>query len=137
MKITEEISSIENFNAWQGGLQRKTKIIEAELVDEYNEYLEEILPEEGVSDTHLNDILWFDTDDWLQEQYKQRLQNWFDEEKDDIYEIRDLLDTVGFDAIAEHILEIYGEYPMFIYRDVREDIQHFIINNPKEDENNE
>lgn len=135
MKITQEINSIEDFDAWQGGLQRKTEIIEAELVDEYNSYLEDILPEEGVSDTHLNDILWFDTDDWLQEQYKQRLQDWFDEETDD--DIREALDRIGFDKLEEHILEIYGEYPMFIDRDVREDIQHFIINNPKEDKNDE
>jgi hypothetical protein len=135
MKITQEINSIENFDAWQGGLQRKTEIIEAELIDEYNAYLEEILPEEGVTDTHLNDILWFETDDWLQEQYKQRLQDWFDEETDD--ETREALDRIGFDKLEEHILEIYGEYPMFIDRDVREDIQHFIINNPKEDKNDE
>jgi hypothetical protein len=135
MKITQEINSIEDFDAWQGGLQRKTEIIEAELVDEYNAYLEEILPEEGVTDTHLNDILWFETDDWLQEQYKQRLQDWFDEETDD--ETREALDRIGFDKLEEHILEIYGEYPMFIDRDVREDIQHFIINNPKEDKNDE
>ena len=135
MKIIQEINSIIDFDAWQGGLQRKTEIIKAELVDEYNEYLKETLPEEGISDIHLNDILWFDTDDWLQEQYKQRLQDWFDEETDD--DIREALDRIGFDTIAEYVIETYSEYQMFVTQGVEDDIRNFVLNYPKEDEDDE
>ena len=65
MKITMEMS-LENFNAWSGAVNTQEKIISAGMAEEFNELIEELYPE-GIDETKLNDILWFD-DEWLFEQ---------------------------------------------------------------------
>ena len=62
--IKQEIS-LYSFKAWQGGKETLDNIIEAGKV----EMLEDLLNEcfEELTDTQLNDILWFDTE-WLYEQ---------------------------------------------------------------------
>ena len=58
---TEE--SIEDFEAWCGGQDTKEKIIEARKVDEFDELIEELYPN-GLTETELNDLLWFE-DEWI------------------------------------------------------------------------
>lgn len=60
MKITMEMS-LYNFEAWSGAVDTLERIKEAGLCDELEEYLDELYPD-GISDTTLNDILWFDAD---------------------------------------------------------------------------
>ena len=57
--------SLYDFQAWQGGKDTLDNIIEANKV----EMLEDLLNEcfEELTDTQLNDLLWFDTE-WLYEQ---------------------------------------------------------------------
>ena len=64
MKITMEIS-IREFEAWAGAVDTKEKIIEAGKAEEFDELIEELYPD-GISETQLNDTLWFDAD-WLYE----------------------------------------------------------------------
>lgn len=65
MKITMELS-IREFNAWSGAVDTKNIIIESGKADEFDELIEEIYPE-GIEETQLNDLLWFD-DEWIFEQ---------------------------------------------------------------------
>ena len=62
MKIYTE-DSLSNFNAWSGAVDTLDTLVEKNLVDELEAELEELYPD-GLSDTELNDILWFEND-WI------------------------------------------------------------------------
>ena len=64
MKITTELS-IRDFNTWSGATNTKNIIIDNDKAEEFDQLIEEIYPE-GISDTYLNDLLWFDAD-WILE----------------------------------------------------------------------
>lgn len=61
MKIIIDNLCIADFDAWSGAIETKEAIIEAGKCDEFNSYIEEVYPE-GLSDTQLNDLLWFESD---------------------------------------------------------------------------
>ena len=62
MKIYEE-KGIRNFDVWGGAIYTKDKILEHHKEDEFDSLIEELYPD-GIEDTQLNDILWFD-DEWV------------------------------------------------------------------------
>ena len=64
MKITSEIS-LKNFKAWSGAKDTLNKLIELDKCDELEFILEDLYPD-GLTETELNDILWFD-DEWIYE----------------------------------------------------------------------
>ena len=64
MKITTELS-LREFEAWAGAVDTKEKIIRAGMEEEFDELIEELYPD-GISETQLNDALWFDSD-WIYE----------------------------------------------------------------------
>lgn len=65
MYIKTEIYRLSDFDAWSGGEETKSKIIEAHLDEEFMEALEEHYPD-GLTETQLNDLLWFE-DEWCYE----------------------------------------------------------------------
>jgi hypothetical protein len=58
MKIYKEINLIE-FETWQGATVTKQIIIKENKENEFNELIEELYPD-GIDETELNDILWFE-----------------------------------------------------------------------------
>ena len=62
MKITTETSLV-NFNTWSGATETKKTIIENGKSQEFDALIEEIYPE-GLTDTQLNDLLWFESE-WV------------------------------------------------------------------------
>lgn len=60
MKYTVE-ESLHNFQFWSGGKDRADKCSIEEL-DSIEEFLEEIAPEEGWTDSDINDMFWFEFD---------------------------------------------------------------------------
>ena len=64
MKITNEIS-LKNFKAWSGAKDTLNKLIELDKCDELEFILDDLYPD-GLTETELNDILWFD-DEWIYE----------------------------------------------------------------------
>lgn len=62
MKVTKEIS-LEDFEWWSGAKDTADKITEAGAWEELESILEELYPE-GIDETSLNDLLWFD-DEWI------------------------------------------------------------------------
>ena len=64
MKITSEMS-LKNFKAWSGAKDTLNKLIELDKCDELEFILDDLYPD-GLSDTQLNDILWFE-DEWIYE----------------------------------------------------------------------
>ena len=64
MKITSEIS-LKNFKAWSGAKNTLNKLIELDKCEDLEFILDDLYPD-GLTDTQLNDILWFD-DEWIYE----------------------------------------------------------------------
>lgn len=62
MIITMEMD-LNNFEFWSGAKETFRIIEENDKVDECQQLLEELYPN-GMSDTQLNDLFWFD-DEWL------------------------------------------------------------------------
>lgn len=62
MKIFTETSLL-NFDAWSGAKETKETIIDNCKIDEFDSLIEELYPE-GLTDTQLNDLLWFESE-WI------------------------------------------------------------------------
>lgn len=63
MKTYNENTSLVNFEAWSGAVDTKERIIEEGKAKDFDYLIEELYPD-GLTETQLNDILWFD-DDWI------------------------------------------------------------------------
>ena len=62
MKTYNELS-IRGFDAWSGAIETKQAIIEAGKAEDFDSLIEELYPD-GLTETQLNDILWFE-EDWI------------------------------------------------------------------------
>lgn len=63
--IIKTETNLRNFETWSGATKTKNLILDAGLEEEFEGLIEELYPN-GLSDTELNDILWFDAD-WILE----------------------------------------------------------------------
>jgi len=63
MKIINNDMTLENFNTWSGATETKNVILENDKGEEFDSLIEELHPD-GLTETDLNDILWFE-DEWL------------------------------------------------------------------------
>ena len=63
--VTQEIS-LGDFKAWSGGKDRLDKAIKLDVTDELEEYIGGMFGY-SFSDSELNDILWFEVDEFLEE----------------------------------------------------------------------
>ena len=64
MKIISE-TGIYNFESWSGAKDTQKRIIEEGKDKEFDCLIEDIYPD-GLTDTQLNDLLWFDSE-WIYE----------------------------------------------------------------------
>lgn len=62
MKIFSETKLVD-FQAWSGAIDTKNTIIDHDKASEFDDLIEEVYPD-GLSETELNDILWFG-DEWV------------------------------------------------------------------------
>ena len=65
MKTINENTRIADFNAWSGAVDTKQTILENDKAEEFEGLIEDCYPD-GLTETQLNDILWFDSD-WVYE----------------------------------------------------------------------
>lgn len=94
MKIYSEIS-LENFEAWSGGADTLC-LLTHEQCEQLESIIEEVYPD-GMSETELNDLLWFEDDtiaEWLGFENFEALKKFNDgdddeEEKEDDEEEED------------------------------------------------
>lgn len=66
MKVYYELD-LNNFKAWSGAVDILNRIQEENKIEELETILEELYPD-GMSETELNDLLWFDSEsvfEWL------------------------------------------------------------------------
>jgi len=62
----ESETKLVDFQAWSGATNTKNTIIDKDKAEDFDYLIEELYPD-GLSETQLNDILWFDSD-WVFEQ---------------------------------------------------------------------
>lgn len=62
MRIYKELD-LTRFEPWSGAVDTYKAIEEADKLDELESLLEELYPD-GIEETQLNDLLWFD-DEWI------------------------------------------------------------------------
>jgi hypothetical protein len=63
MKTYNENMRLVDFDAWSGAIETKKQIIEAGKAEDFDNLIEELYPD-GLSETHLNDLLWFE-EEWI------------------------------------------------------------------------
>lgn len=81
-------TSLENFEAWSGGRDTLEVLIEKGLCDTVEACLEEVLGED-ISDTDINDTLWFERDmiaEWCGFSNWEALENGEEEEEEETEE---------------------------------------------------
>lgn len=72
-------TTLRNFDAWSGAKDTKEIIIEHNKENDFECLIDELYPD-GLSETNLNDILWFEQD-WIFESLKIRLEEEDEEEE--------------------------------------------------------
>lgn len=66
MKVFNDNLDFRNFKAWSGAVDVQNRIIEEGKEEAFERLIDELYPD-GIDETHLNDLLWFDTE-WVYEQ---------------------------------------------------------------------
>ena len=127
MKIYYELD-LETFEAWSGAKSTLERIREEGLCSTLENILEDLYPD-GMSDTELNDLLWFDSDsvyEWLGMRSESVIQEELEEAKQELTDIQEEADDLMADYDGECIgiadwerKEIWEEE----YADSWEDIQ--------------
>lgn len=89
--------SLSNFKFWSGG-KDNADLLNSEQLDTVEQMLEEMEPEDGWSDTAINDMFWFDFDticDWLGYKDGEHLEKGVS--NDDIQEAEDWAEDMSTD----------------------------------------
>jgi len=81
MKTYNENTSLSDFDAWSGAKETKEAILSAGKGDDFDSLIEELYPD-GLSETALNDILWFE-EDWVFEMLGMTEEEEEEEEEDE------------------------------------------------------
>ena len=63
MRVYNDNLTLVNFNAWSGAVETKETIINEGKAEQFDNLIEELYPD-GLTDTQLNDLLWFE-EDWI------------------------------------------------------------------------
>lgn len=89
MKIYSEIN-IADFKAWSGATNTLDRIIAEDKCDELEAILEDLYPD-GISETELNDLLWFDAETvfgWLGIRTESEICSELAEVKEELEELK-------------------------------------------------
>ena len=65
MIVTNDNLTLRDFKAWSGAKDTQETILNEGKGEEFDSLIEELYPD-GIEETHLNDLLWFE-EDWLYE----------------------------------------------------------------------
>ena len=60
MKVYKEITSLCEFKPWSGAVETYNKLIAANKAEEFIDQLEQVFAGQYVSETDINDMLWFE-----------------------------------------------------------------------------
>jgi len=65
MIVINDNLTLRDFKAWSGAVDTQETILNEDKGEEFDSLIEELYPD-GIGQTQLNDLLWFDSD-WLYE----------------------------------------------------------------------
>lgn len=119
MTIKSDIS-LENFGAWSGGRSTLDRITKEGKCGELESMLEDLYPD-GMTDTQLNDLLWFDSDTvfgWLGIRTYDQIKEELEEKK---AELEDLQSDYEFDTSDEDMSE--EEKQEIYHADYKDDME--------------
>lgn len=113
MTITYDLN-LNSFNAWSGAVDTLNRVQREGKCEELESVLEELYPD-GMTETQLNDLLWFDSEqvyEWLgirsEEQIEKEIKEAEDELADMESDLEDELDDE--DLTTEERAEIIDSY---------------------------
>ena len=115
MKIINEIS-LESFDAWSGAVNTLDRIRDAGLCNTLENILEDMYPD-GMTDTELNDLLWFEPDtvyEWLGMRTESAIREELEEAEEELAELmqnyEDECESIDEWADEEEQDEVDAEY---------------------------
>lgn len=129
------------FEAWSGGADRLKKIIELDIVEDAQCYMEEMFDGlEVVTETDINDILWFEMDDFIEGYLIERSEEILDTmlsealEHGTLYEIvnsdKEMQLVASMDEQSDESLDDwYGFYDLDEDTVYIEDEKLYVVNN--------
>lgn len=102
MKIVSEIS-LERFEAWSGGKSTLDRIIAEGKCDELEAILEQEYPD-GMTDTQLNDLLWFEPDtvyEWVGIRTESEIRSELEAARERLEELKEEFEDAVIDEAEE------------------------------------
>ena len=63
MKVYKEITSLYDFKPWSGAVNTYNKLLQAGKEEEFVDQLEHVFAGEDVSETEINNMLWFEPEE--------------------------------------------------------------------------
>lgn len=131
MKITYELN-LDTFEAWSGAVSTLDRIRNEGKTRELENVLEELYPD-GMTETELNDLLWFSSDDvyeWLGMRTETQIQTELDEAKERLAELEEEVEDLQAEYDDECIgiadwerKELWEEEYKGSYDDLQEQIE--------------
>ena len=128
-----------DFKAWSGGADRLKEIIELGIVEDAQYYMEEMFDgSEVVTETDINDILWFEMDDFIEGYLIERSEEILDTMLSEALESGTLYEIVTSDTEMQLLSNIENqadEYEWYGYYDLDEDTVYieddklYVVNN--------
>ena len=130
-----------DFEAWSGGADRLKEIIELDIVEEAQYYIESIFEDEqAITETDINDILWFEMDNFIEDYLTERAEEILDSmlsealEHGTLYEIvnsdKEMQLVASMDEQSDESLDDwYGFYDLDEDTVYIEDEKLYVVNN--------
>ena len=112
MRIYSELD-LNTFEAWSGAVDTLNRIRREGKCEELESALEEIYPE-GIDETELNDLLWFDSEtvyEWVDLRTESQIESEIEESKSELADLEDDLKALDedYNADCEDVSEIERE----------------------------
>lgn len=104
MKIINE-TNLASFEAWSGGKDTLNRVINEGKCDLLESILEDMFPD-GMTDTELNDLLWFDSEsvyEWLDIRSESVIREELEEAKEELDDLNEELNDIISDYDDECI----------------------------------
>ena len=128
-----------DFKAWSGGADKLKEIIELDIVEDAQYYMEEMFDgSEVVTETDINDVLWFEMDDFIEGYLTERAEEILDTMLSEALESGTLYELVTSDTemqLLSNIENQVDEYEWYGYYNLDEDTVYieddklYVVNN--------
>lgn len=102
-------TSLRDFEAWSGALPTLRRLIDEDLTDQLESILDELFPD-GMTDTELNNLLWFEDEtifaEWLGVDTEESIRKEIEELEELMEENEEYRDDDRIERIKEEIEEL-------------------------------